>query len=154
MWPQLPRAATNSEVHEQNQHELRQLDRTGLSQLDHFEIFSSFLCIGGQQGCSYALPMEPGLHYQVSSARAPPSHAPQGQHEAVSAPGGLHLLEEWKTMSSKLKSSLVGGASSLKVSSDLKLDATQSPPASFRHPPGCFLPSARALTHPCHYLFT
>ena len=33
MWPQLPRAATNREVHQQNQHELRQLDRTGLRQL-------------------------------------------------------------------------------------------------------------------------
>ena len=47
---------------------------------------------GGHPGGSHAVPMEPGLHYQVSSSRAPPPHAPQGQHEAVSAPGGLHLL--------------------------------------------------------------
>ena len=94
--------------------------------------------------------MEPGLHYQVSSARAPSPHAPQGQHEAVPAPGGLHLLgvENYELGVEELA---CGGASS----SYLKL-ATPHPvaPASFRHPPGCFFPTARALTHPCHYLFT
>ena len=75
VWSQLSGAAAHCQVHQQNQHELRQLDRTG-----------------GHPGGSHAVPMEPGLHYQVSSSRAPPPHAPQGQHEAVSAPGGLHLL--------------------------------------------------------------
>lgn len=47
---------------------------------------------GGYKGCSNAVPVEQRLHYQVTSPRAPPPHAPQGQHEAVPAPGGLHLL--------------------------------------------------------------
>ena len=165
MWAQLPRAATNCEVHEQNQHELRQLNRTGLRELASTWLlpfwifrwtpkdwFSPFGIVGGHQGCSYAVPMVPWLHYQVSAARAPPPHAPQGQHEAVSAPGGLHLLEQVENWELDVEELAFGGASS----SDLKL-ATPHPvaPASFRHLPGCLFPSARALTHPpCHYLFT
>ena len=40
---QLPRAAAHREVHQQNQHELRQLDRTGLRQLEHL-VFTSLDC--------------------------------------------------------------------------------------------------------------
>ena len=41
--PQLPRAATHCEIHEQNQHELRQLDRTGVRQLKYSN-FTSLVC--------------------------------------------------------------------------------------------------------------
>merc|ERR1719228_2658243 len=75
MRPQLPRTASHGQIHQQNQHELCELNRTG-----------------GYKGCSNAVPVEQRLHYQVTSSRAPPPHAPQGQHEAVPAPGGLHLL--------------------------------------------------------------
>ena len=71
--------------------------------------------LGGHQGCSYAVPMEPGLHYQVSSARAPPPHAAQGQHEAVSAPGGLHLLGAENFELGVELELACGGASSLKI---------------------------------------
>merc|ERR1712038_1701698 len=88
MRPQLPRTASHGQIHQQNQHELHQLDRTG-----------------GYKGCSNVVPVEQRLYYQVTSSRAPPPHAPQGQHEAVPAPGGLHLLRR-VFLSSVLKSSL------------------------------------------------
>ena len=126
MWPQLPRAAAHREVHQQNQHELRQLNRTGLRQqlaLDFYRL----TILGGHQGCSNAVPMEPRLHYQVSSARAPSPDAPQGQHEAVSAPGGLHLLgvENFELGVEELA---CGGASSLKMA-PITLNSPR------RHPP-------------------
>ena len=47
---------------------------------------------GGHEGRADVEPVEPGLHHQVGAAGAAQAHAPQGQHEAESAPGGLHLL--------------------------------------------------------------
>ena len=102
MRPQLPRTASHGQIHQQNQHELCQLDRTGNI---NEKLFLADLAVcacpnflfhncfpGGYKGCSNVVPVEQRLHYQVTSPRAPPPHAPQGQHEAVPAPGGLHLL--------------------------------------------------------------